>query len=76
MPGVAPAAWPERREIIFITFHQTQTEPGPGNILNIFSNTNQNDFVIYTLRVVTMVKINVYNRKYSDKFRIVNNTSG
>ena len=30
----------------------------------------------YTLRVfMTMVKINVYNRKYLDMFRIINNMS-
>ena len=72
--GACGLAGEERDHIYYIP--PDQTEPGPGNILNIFSNTNQNDFVIYTLRVVTMVKINVYNRKYSDKFRIVNNTSG
>ena len=75
MPEVAPAAWPERREIIFITFHQTRPNPDQA-IFSTYSQTQIKMILSYTSRVVTMVKINVYNRKYSDKFRIVNNTSG
>ena len=43
--GACGLAGEERDHIYYIP--PDQTEPGPGNILNIFSNTNQNDFVIY-----------------------------